>query len=598
MSDRLAGLRARWQRVRPASGTLGNSANAGLTGAIGGIPDGMAAATLVGVSPIHGLFAAAAGRIGGGLSSSSQLMVITTTSAAALAAGSALSSVPAEDRLNALFLLTMVAGGLMLAAGLFGLGRLAGFVSHSVMLGFLTGVAVNIVFSQVPVMAGVDATAGTSIGKAWEVVTSPGTWHWTSLFISALAIALLTGLARTRLAGFAALIALLVTGGLVWALGADTVVLVNDVGEITRGLPLPQLPRIGLLSVDLVIGAAAVAAIVLVQGAGVRESAPNPDGRRADLDTDFAAQGIANLASGFLKGIPVGGSVGQTAVNVAAGARDRWAAILSGGWILLVLVALSGAVGLVPMPTLAGVLVVASIGAIRPRQLATVWRTGTQSQVAMVTTFVATLVLPVAAAVGIGAALSLLMQANRESIDLRLVHLVPDPATDTFVEEDAPATLTSGEPTVLDVHGSLFYAGARTLEALLPDPAGVEAPVVVLRLRGRATLGATAYSVLASYARRLQVQGGRLFVSGVDPALAQSFRHVVAPEVQSAIEVHEAVPTLGASTREALADAQAFLLVDDPEDPAPERPTGHRRAPITRAWDWVRDHLHRDDAST
>ncbi len=596
-AERPTGLRGWWQGVRPAPDELGSSARAGLTGAIGGIPDGMAAATLVGVSPIHGLFAAAAGRIGGGLTASSQLMVVTTTSAAALAAGSALASTPSEDRLASLVLLTIVAGGMMLAAGLFGLGRLAGFVSHSVMLGFLTGVAVNIVFSQLPVMTGVETTAGTSLGKAWQVVTSPGAWQLTSVAIAALAIALLVGLARTPLAGFAALIALIVTGVLAWALGGDEVALVNDVGEITRGLPLPALPQVRMFSMDLVIGAAAVAAIVLVQGAGVRESAPNPDGRRSDVDADFAAQGIANIASGFFKGIPVGGSVGQTAVNVAAGARDRWAAILSGGWILVVLVALSGAVGLVPMPTLAGVLVVASIQAIRPTQLASVGRAGTQSQIAMTTTFVATLLLPVAVAVGIGAALSLLMQANRESIDLRLVMLVRDPATGRFMEQEAPETLVEGEATLLDVHGSLFYAGARTLEALLPDPGAVAAPVVVLRLRGRTTLGATAYAVLASYARRLGAHDGRLYVSGVDPVLAESFRHVVSPEMQETIRVYEAVPTLGDSTRDALADAQAFLLADDPDDPAPDRPTRHGPAPITRAWRWARGHFSHAEPS-
>ena len=105
---------------------------------------------------------------------------------------------------------------------------------------------------------------------------------------------------------------------------------VGDAGQIPRGIPLPQLPDFGLFSFSLVTGALAAAAIVLVQGAGVAEAAPNSDGAPSDINRDIIAQGTANLASGFFRGLPVGGSVGQTALNVSAGGRTRWAAIWSG----------------------------------------------------------------------------------------------------------------------------------------------------------------------------------------------------------------------------------------------------------------------------
>jgi hypothetical protein len=92
--------------------------------------------------------------------------------------------------------------------------------------------------------------------------------------------------------------------------------------------------------------------------------------------------------------------------------------------------------------------------------------------------------------VGIGVALSLLLQLNTEAMDLTVVELVPRDGGQ-FEERPAPATLTSHHVTVLDVYGSLLYAGSRTLQAHLPDPAGTQAPAVVLRLRGRTSLGAT-----------------------------------------------------------------------------------------------------------
>ncbi len=159
---------------------------------------------------------------------------------------------------------------------------------------------------------------------------------------------------------------------------------------------------------------------------------------------------------------------------------------------------------------------------MRPAEAVTILRTGRISQIALVATFLATLLLPVAAAVGIGIALSLLLQLNQEAMDLRVVELAPR-AGGRFEERPAPATLASGQVTVLDVYGSLLYAGTRTLQARLPDLAGSRSPAVVLRLRGRTTLGSTFIKVAADYAGRLGAVGGRLYLSGVDPSLADEF---------------------------------------------------------------------------
>ena len=131
---------------------------------------------------------------------------------------------------------------------------------------------------------------------------------------------------------------------------------------------------------------------------------------------------------------------------------------------------------------------------------------------------VATLLLPVAAAVGIGVALSLLLQVNQEAMDLRVVQLLPvDGGLRTLA--DRPS-LGSHQVSIFDVYGSVLYAGSRTLQALLPDPRDIERPAVVLRLRGRAAVGATFMVVLADYADRLGAVGGRLYLSGLSPDLA------------------------------------------------------------------------------
>ena len=198
----------------------------------------------------------------------------------------------------------------------------------------------------------------------------------------------------------------------------------------------------------------------------------------------------------------MGGSVGQTALNVSVGAKTRWAAIWSGVWLLVILALFSGLVARIVVPTLAAILIFAAIGSLQPGEVRSIMRTGRGSQIAVITTFGATLFLPVAAAVGIGVALSLLLQLNQEAMDLAVVELVPRD-DGLFEERKPPAVLASGQVTILDVYGSLMYAGSRTLQAHLPDPAGARSPVVVLRLRRRTSLGATFVKVVGDYADRL-----------------------------------------------------------------------------------------------
>ena len=164
-----------WLRsVGPQRRYLGRDLLAGVPGAIGSVPDGMAAAILAGVNPVQGLYASFAGPITGGLTANTRLMVITTTSASALAAGSALSGVPAAQRPAAVPLVAIIAGAALIGASLARLGRYTRFVSYSVMTGFLTGVAVNIVCGQIPDLTGAPAKGAFSIAKAVNVLIHPG----------------------------------------------------------------------------------------------------------------------------------------------------------------------------------------------------------------------------------------------------------------------------------------------------------------------------------------------------------------------------------------------------------------------------------------
>jgi sulfate permease, SulP family len=546
------------QRHTPGRGVIRDDGIAGLNSALSSIPDGMASGLLAGVNPIYGLYACIVGPIMGAILSSTQLMLIVTTSASALGAGQALSGIASEDRENALFVLVIVIGVVQIIFGLLRLGRLTRFVSFSVMTGFIAGIAVLTILTQLPTTTGYEPSGSNRVSQTIDIVAHAGGLHLLTVIVTVSALALAIVLPRTRAGNLGNLAAIAIPSVLLVLFGAGSVEIVKDVGEIPSGIPTPSVPSFSAASFDLITGAMAVAVVILVQGVGVSQSVPNPDGSRRRASRDFIAQGGANVASGFFRGMPVGGSLSTTALTVASGSRSRWAAVFAGLWVLAGVLIFSNIVSYIAMPTLAAVLIVASARTIKPEEVSTIWEAGWPARVASATTFLSTLFLPIQAAVGIGVALSALLSVFAASADISVVELVK--RSDGRIEERKPAKeLSSNTATVLDVYGSLFFAGARTLERKLPTPQGAEHAVVVLRLRGRSTFGATLVDVLANYASKLEEGHGRLYLSGISEG---AFDQVIATgklQLSGPVRIHEVTPIRMQSTSEAYADAQAWL---------------------------------------
>lgn len=113
----------------------------------------------------------------------------------------------------------------------------------------------------------------------------------------------------------------------------DAVQTVQGMGEVPQTLPALYWPSLSAFNTGLISSALAIAAINIVQGTGVSQSVPNPDGTPCSDLRDIFATGMANIAAGFFRGLPVGGSLGATALNVISGARSRWAAVFAGFWL-------------------------------------------------------------------------------------------------------------------------------------------------------------------------------------------------------------------------------------------------------------------------
>jgi sulfate permease, SulP family len=539
-------------------GTWRQDGIAGLINAVVSVPDGLASAALAGVNPIYGLYTSIAAPIVGGALQSAQLMQIATTSAAALAAGQAVAAYPADRRGPAMFLLAALTGVLLALFGLLRLGRLVRFVSHAVMTGFLIGVAVVLVLDQLAPLFGLSPQGANEVVQFADLLAHLGQVSVPTLIAGLLALGLVAGLGRTRFAAVSSLVALVVPSVLVAALGWKGVTRVDDVSRIPRGMPLPALPDFSLATPGLVLGAAAVAVVIAVQGAGVSQSVENPDDSPVDTSRDLMAQGAANVACGLCSGIPAGGSVGQTALNVSVGARSRWSAIFAGGWMLALVLLVPGLVGRVPMAVLAALMIMAGLGAIDVREARSIWRTGTSARWSIAGTFVATLVLsiPLAVAVGVGLSLALYVGSSASDVAVRALVRRDD---GRLTEAEPPAHLPSEKVTVLEVYGSLFFAGAQTLRETLPSPEGASRPVVVLRLRGRTRIGSTLIDVLDDYADDLRDAGGRLYLSGVHPDVAAQLRRTGKLEFEREVWVAPAEEVIGDSTAEAIAQANAWL---------------------------------------
>jgi sulfate permease, SulP family len=537
---------------------LGQDTVAALINAVVSVPDGLASAALAGVNPVFGLYTSIAAPIGGSALASAQLMQVATTSASALAAAQAIGAYPQAERAPAMLLLVVLTGLALFLFGLLRLGRLVRFVSHAVMTGFLSGVAVVLVLDQLAPLVGARPTGANEVTQFVDLLSRSGKFDWPTVAVGVLTLALAAGLARTRIATFSSLVALVVPSFLVIVAGWHSVSLVSDVSVIPRGIPMPSLPDLALLSPALVGSAFSVAAVIAVQGAGVSEIVENPDGSRINPSRDMLAQGVANVASGLLRGIPAGGSVGQTALNVSVGARTRWAGILSGVWMLLIVLLVPGLVGRVPMTVLAALMILAGLSALDFREARSIWATGGAARWSILATFAATLVLSVPVAVGVGVGLSVVLALASAASDVRIYEVIRLP-DGRFAQAEPPASLPSDEVTVLEVVGSLFFAGARTLAESLPSPAGSTRAAVVLRLRGRTSAGATLIEVLDEYADDLAELGGRLYLSGVDERLAAQLRRAGKLDLDRAVQLVPALDVLGASTLRAVGQASAWL---------------------------------------
>ena len=301
-----------------------------------------------------------------------------------------------------------------------------------------------------------------------------------------------------------------------------------------------------------------MAEIGLVQGAGVSQCYPNPDGSYPDNSRDFVGQGVANIATGFFQGIPAGGSMSGTAVTVNAGAKTRWANILAGVFVAPLVLLLGNFVMRVPMPALAGLLIVVGFQSFKPKDVLTVWQTGLTARIAMVLTFISTLVMPLQYAVFVGVIVSIMLHVFTSSNVVSVVEF--ELVERGFpIERKPPAQLEAGQLVVLYVYGNLFFASAANFEAQLPQVNQVRRAAVLLILRGRDEIDSNFVGVLQRYQQTLQASGGALFLAGIAPNVKDQLMRTGLSSQIGEDRIFLEQPQLGVSMNSAISVARQWL---------------------------------------
>jgi SulP family sulfate permease len=553
--------------LRPERRYLVSDLISGLTFAVVNVPQAMAHALLAMVNPVLGIYTLMVAVPVGAIFTGSVFMNVSSTAALSVAAGVVLVDIPPSQRVEALAVLVLLVGVIQFLAGLARLGFVIRFVSNAVMTGFLNGVAVLIILGQLSDLTGYRSAFSNRVAKALDLLlrfrqVDPST---TMIGLGTLGLmVLLLRLDSLRrfafiiaIAAAAILLALLNLGFLPTATYFAAVPTVGEISAIPRSLPQWAVPDLSLV-LSLLLPAFSVAVIGLIQGAGVSQGTPNPNGQYPDVSRDFLGQGAANIATSFACGIPAGGSVSGTALIMGAGARSRWSNIFVGLFVAIITLLAAPLVERVPMPALAALLVVAGFQGLRVAEAKIAWKTGRISKVVMVVTFIGTLIVPLQFAVLFGMALSIVLQVFRQSNKIVVKQWVLQP--EGFpLEQPAPRQLPSHQLTILHVYGSLFFAAAKSMEEMLPDASNASHAVVAINLRGKSEIGSTFVTVLQHYARRLQAHGSKLMLVGVDPAVRDQLAKTGVLKDIGDENVFVATPQLGVALNQAVAAATAWL---------------------------------------
>jgi SulP family sulfate permease len=439
---------------------------AGLTGAIVVLPQGVAFATIAGMPPEYGLYAAMVPAIVAALFGSSRQLVSGPTTAASIVLFSTLGALAlpgSPDYVSLALTLTFMVGVLQLLMGLARLGTLVNFISHSVVVGFTAGAAILIASSQMANFLGLEMPRGLHFHEKlvflYEHVREVDPWT-TLVGLATLAGALLARRLTPRvpymiaamLVGSAS--AVLLNGVLEPGAGGPAIAVV---GEIPGTLPPLSMPDFSFATFQQLAPAAlAVTLFALTEAVSIARSLAARSGQLIDGNQEFIGQGLSNIFGSFFSSYVATGSFNRSGVNYEAGARTPFAAILAGALLMLIVIVVAPALAYLPTAAMAGILFLVAWGIVDFRHIRQISRASRADSWVLWGTFGATLFLELDFAIILGVFFSLVAYLHRASRP-RVMLRVPDPRKPKRRFTTDPSLPDCPQMALVRVDGALFF---------------------------------------------------------------------------------------------------------------------------------------------
>jgi SulP family sulfate permease len=435
-------------------------------------------------------------------------------------------NVIARHGYDGLVLATLMAGALLIVAGLARLGTWIKYIPDPVVTGFTTGIALIIFSSQVRELFGLSmATVPAEFVEKWVAIwDARATFNPSSMGIAAASLALILWLRRAA-PRFPSFLASVVAASLaVAAFGLPVDTIGSRFGILGAAIPSPSLPPMSLARVrELMPSAFTIAFLAGVESLLSAVVADGMTSRRHRSNCELVAQGVANIASALFGGMPATGAIARTATNIRSGARSPVAGMLHAVFLLAFMLTLAPLTAYVPLASLAAVLVVVAWNMAEIGRFRRLLGAPAGDRAVLLATFGLTVFVDLTVAIEVGVVLASMLFMHRMA---EAVAVEGGPSL--FAEEDeddenvAGALARDALPPgveVFELRGPLFFGASGRLLDLLDATAHHPPEVFVLRMREVPLMDASGESALREFVRRCAANGTRVVLTELQPSV-------------------------------------------------------------------------------
>ncbi len=492
---------------------------AGITGALIVLPQGVAFATIAGMPPEYGLYAAMLPAIIAALFGSSWHLVSGPTTAISIAVFAAISPFAepgSPEFISMVLTLTFMTGLFQLILGLARMGVLVNFISHTVVIGFTAGAALLIAASQVKNFLGLDIPRGTPFHLViQQAISQAGDINPYVTFVGA--ATLVIGIISKRyISKLPYMIVAMVLGSVVaWLVnlefGLETT-LITTVGALPAHLPPFVIPDFSYDTISKVtFPALVVTMLALTEAVSISRAIAVKSEQRIDGNQEFVGQGISNVIGCFFSSYASCGSFNRSGVNYAAGARTPLATVYASIFLLLILLLVAPLASYLPTAAMAGILFLVAWGLIDFHHIFSIIRTSRSETVTLFVTLIGTLI-DLEKGIFFGILLSLAIYLYRVSRP-GLIQVVPAKEEGAYHFVEAEGHPQCPQLSMVRVNGAIFFGAVDHVRSNLMkiDEINPKQKTALLVSSGISFVDVAGAEMLAQEARRRRKMGGGLY---------------------------------------------------------------------------------------